>query len=333
MLALVVRGRALWLFGGLAVLTGCGVLQDPRTCEEPSPLHLQAPALLSATGLYADTGKVAGGVVSYRPRFELWSDGATKQRWAYLPPGAQIDTSDMDAWQFPKGTKLWKEFSSKGIRVETRFLYKIGDASEDWVALAYVWNADGTDAVATPAGRMDARGTTHDVPPARLCMGCHGGTASRVLGFSAIQLAHPESSRPTDMTLARLEREHRLSRPAPLAMPIPGDPTEQAALEYLHANCSHCHNAHRPAQSGERCFDPRKRFDLSLRVGELSSTWSTPVYRTAIGRIIAPGDPDRSALLERLEGDTVESRMPALGTETIDPNAVALFRRWIRELD
>ena len=51
---------------------------------------------------------------AYAPKFQLWSDSATKKRWIYLPPGSQIDTSDMDFWKFPVGTKVWKEFSAVG---------------------------------------------------------------------------------------------------------------------------------------------------------------------------------------------------------------------------
>ena len=44
-------------------------------------------------------------------------DRAAKRRWIQLPEGATIDTSDMDYWQFPVGTKLWKEFVRDGVRV------------------------------------------------------------------------------------------------------------------------------------------------------------------------------------------------------------------------
>src|SRR5262245_7866666 len=71
----------------------------------------RAPQRLSETGLFADIGRetLAPGVVAYAPRFQLWSDGAEKRRWLWLPPGTRIDTSDMDSWVFPVGTKLWKE--------------------------------------------------------------------------------------------------------------------------------------------------------------------------------------------------------------------------------
>ena len=86
------------------------------------------PPTLSATGLYADlgSGRIAPGVVGFTPQYPLWSDGSTKQRWVRLPPGARIDARHADAWDFPPGTRLWKEFSM-GRRVETRMIERLAD--------------------------------------------------------------------------------------------------------------------------------------------------------------------------------------------------------------
>ena len=81
------------------------------------------PERLSQTGLYADIAakQIAPGVLSFSPQYPLWSDGARKQRWIALPPGTSVDASDSDAWVFPVGTRLWKEFAFDR-RIETRFL-------------------------------------------------------------------------------------------------------------------------------------------------------------------------------------------------------------------
>src|SRR6187551_3736871 len=109
------------------------------------------PSLLSETGLFAGADEtLEEGVFAFTPQFELWSDGADKRRWIWLPPDTQIDSSDMDAWVFPHGTKLWKEFSRDGVRVETRLIQK--SATGSWSMVAYQWRADLSDAEAVPDG-------------------------------------------------------------------------------------------------------------------------------------------------------------------------------------
>ena len=85
----------------------------------PAPL----PQTLRETGLYADweSKRVADGNLPYSPQYPLWTDGAAKRRWIHLPAGKFIDARKPDAWEFPVGTKLWKEFSF-GRRVETRYI-------------------------------------------------------------------------------------------------------------------------------------------------------------------------------------------------------------------
>src|SRR3954451_12548637 len=120
------NARVILLFA-LLVLTGCASLPGYRRCAEVRLDDLaRLPKTLSDTGLFADpqNERLGPGVVAYRPQFELWSDGASKRRWIFVPEGARIDSTDMDAWLFPPGTKLWKEFTRDGVRVETRLLYK-----------------------------------------------------------------------------------------------------------------------------------------------------------------------------------------------------------------
>lgn len=312
-------------------LASCAHFRSWKRCDEV--VARDWPRRLSETGLYqnSNTHTLSAAVFSYRPRFELWSDGAQKRRWVYLPPDRQIDSSDMDAWHFPQGTKFWKEFVRDGVRVETRLLEKTGPGARDWRAISYVWSADGSDAIATPTGVQDARGTPHDVPAASACMGCHGGTRSRILGFSAIQLA--PSTTDHDVDLDRLSREQRLTSPPAFPPTIPGDTRTQRVLGYLHANCGHCHNQRRPATLGHRCFDPEQDFDLSLRTDMLATVFETPVYQTVVGELVLPGQPEDSPLLVRLRRHTIfRPRMPPLATQEVDGVAVAMIRDWIDAL-
>jgi hypothetical protein len=302
-------------------------------CGEVDASRLAAlPRRLSETGLYADiaTGQLAPGVVPFTPRFPLWSDGSEKQRWIRLPDGTQIDTSDPDEWVFPEGTKVWKQFSLGGVRLETRLLEKRGPTDADWIPLAYVWEADDADAVAAPLGELDAHHSDHDVPAAGECFGCHGGRRSFILGFSAVQL--PGVAAPGELDLRGLIQQGRLTSPPASAPVIPGNATEVAALGYLHGNCSHCHNQTRPAREGARCFDPRDSQDFTLAVAALASTASTPTYRTVVGQAVKPGDPDGSRLFELVSARGFFRQMPPFATEKVDSSAVANIRAWIEGL-
>ena len=80
------------------------------------------PKRLSATGLFVPgSTRLAAGVLAFSPQYPLWSDGTRKRRWIQLPPGASIDASRVDAWEFPVGTKVWKEFGY-GRAIETRMI-------------------------------------------------------------------------------------------------------------------------------------------------------------------------------------------------------------------
>src|SRR3569832_2252070 len=306
--------------------TGCGRYW---VCDLPDPDRTsELPQRLAETGLYADiaTGELATDVVASTPQFPLWSDGAAKRRWIWLPPGTQIDTDDQDDWKFPDGTKLWKEFSVAGIAIETRLIEKRGPADDDWIPISYVWNADASDAIAAPLGEIDARGTGHDVPAAGECIACHGGRRSFILGLSAIQLAPP--ARSGELDLAGLVAQGRVTHAPAGPVVVPGDATVVSALGYLHANCSHCHNATRPARDGARCFDPRNDLDFSLAVGALGSPAETATYRTVVGKAIVAGDPDASKVLELMGRRGFLRQMPPLATTQVDEAALATLSRW-----
>jgi hypothetical protein len=297
----------------------CPVADDSRVS------HL--PVRLSETGLYQRPGVIAEEVLAYRPAFELWADGADKQRYLRLPPGEVIDTSDMDAWAFPDGTQVWKEFSRGGRKLETRLIEKVAG---DWASVSYVWREDEADADAAATGYLDVRGTEHDAPGAGECVGCHGGRASFLLGVSAIQLSAPAG--PGEVDLEGLDRRGLVSNAPAAAFAIPGDQEERAALGYLHANCSHCHNRGRPARDMAPCLDPNNSMDLYLAVAELGSVEETATYRTVVGDQVVPGRPDRSRLVERANTRTLFYRMPPLGSETIDADGVAILERWIEDI-
>lgn len=321
------RRHAAFRVGLFVVALGLASCQRPWVCDEVDEQRTnRLPLRLSETGLFAsvESETLAAGVVAYRPRFSLWSDGSTKRRWFKLPPGSRIDTSDMDSWSFPVGTKFWKEFTRDGVRVETRLLQKVGP--DDWDAVAYAWRSDQREADAVPYGVIDSGGTPHDVPAANECNACHGGRRSFVLGFSAIGL----SSLPAgELDLDALVAANLLTTSPAGPIVVPGNDTQREALGYLHANCSHCHNARRPERNGARCYAPENALDFSLDVGALASPSDTATYRTAVGSVIEPGQPDSSRLFSRMSHRGGFRQMPPLATERVDSAGVALLTTWI----
>jgi hypothetical protein len=310
-------------------LSGCSGCARYRRCSAPPPAVIATlPRQLSETGLFASVGSstVAPGVRAYEPDYPLWSDGAEKRRWIALPEGESIDTSDPDDWSFPIGTKLWKEFSLEGRRVETRLLAKIGSGATDWAGAAYVWDAEQRDATLALEGVTDAHGLPYDVPKAADCQGCHGGRKSYVLGFSALQLADPG----LPLSLSDLNAEGRLSRPIERAPVITGDDVEQSALGYLHANCGHCHNRARPPRGeGPRCYDPERSLDFWLASDSPPSAGLANAVTSSVPRFVTPGDPDASRLIALVSRRNGFLHMPPLGSRRVDPDGVRTLRAWV----
>ena len=303
------------------------------------------PERLSDTGLYVagSTTQVRPGVLAFAPQYTLWSDGAAKQRWIALPPGSFIDASQPDAWQFPSGTKLWKEFSHAGRRVETRTIERLRDGS--WRYATYLWNDDGSAAVLAPARGSaalpvaQAPGGHYAVPSRTDCTGCHESAATPVLGFSALQLSAPRDAHSTGLLSALVERGLVRYLPSALVQQPPRiaarSSTERAALGYLHANCGHCHNrsgAGAPLRLtlAQSAADPEASRAAALAsVLGVEGRDRTPAWPEA-AHLIAPGEPARSTLALRMRSRDARLQMPPLGTDVADDEGLKLVERWIR---
>jgi len=297
-----------------------------------------APDRLSETGLYADTatGAFAPGVMAFKPRYELWSDDAAKRRWLWLPDREQIDTSDMDQWRFPVGTKAWKEFTRDGVRIETRLIEKASETQ--WLMIAYEWNAAQTEAFALPDGGADRAGTDHDIPSEMDCRSCHDGIEDRLAGVSAIQLNHDG----TGVTFEMLAQSGTLTATTSNKLAPPGDALVSDTLGYLHANCGNCHN---PLNVGRRPDGPQ--LVLWLDSDSLEAPEDTPTYRTTIERrtilapldgttarkLVATGSSAESLLWIRMDrrGENTGA-MPPLGSEVVHDVGTASVAAWIDQL-
>ncbi len=311
------------------------------------------PQRLSDTGLFV-TGSsriVDPRNRSYSPQYPLWADGARKSRWLLLPPGSRIDTRDIDAWEFPVGTRLWKEFAFGGRKVETRLIWR--SSSEEWAFASYLWNDQQTDAVLAPAEGVRraaeiAPGKWHAVPSRDDCRACHDN-GRIVLGVTALQLSddrdphapHAETVQPGMLSLHALAAEGLISDATALRGPaprIPGDARTRAALGYLTANCGHCHH------DGSRAATVRHpmrmpAFTTPAHVGTTirtllgqTTTWDLPHAAAGTTTLLRAGAPDASAIVARMRSRRPSTQMPPLGTVLPDRDAIDLVSQWIAAL-
>lgn len=305
--------------------------------EEPDdpPFIPAEPESLEEAGLYSDFDALAlaPGIRFYEPAFKLWSDGAFKERYLYLPKGTVIDASDPDEWIFPIGTRLYKTFSVKGRPVETRFLQKNDDG---WFMATYAWNATATATQRVTAGVRNALGTGYDIPEQYTCASCHRGAADRVLGFELIGLANEGAA---GLELSVLNAEGLLSPKLLGDYTVPGGELDKAALGWLHANCgTACHNDLYDSKGYWTGF--YMRLD-SQRLASVSATyaWQTGAYVTSdfqpggptLSRIF-PGDPARSAIYYRASRRGSTEQMPPYDTKLVDEEGLESLRAWIEGL-
>jgi hypothetical protein len=306
----------------LLALAACS---DPPTVPpDAEVLPSVMPDRLSETGLYTNVAAktLSPRLVEFTPANVLWSDGAEKHRWYQLPPGAVIDSTDMNHWRLPIGTKLFKEFASGGKRLETRLIWRVSDTGNreaDTLVGSFVWNDTETEATLAKDGAQNIRGTLHDAPAQDTCWRCHLGEPGHALGVSALQLGDVSG--------------------VPLSAPPPAGTTFAApnpALGYLHANCGHCHNP-----SGGAWADSHMIMRLDV---EERDAMANQIVQTTVGaeltqwidrgytyRIVA-GDPDQSAAFYRMTQRTMQVQMPPLATERTDDTGIELIRTWIQSL-
>lgn len=292
--------------------------------SEPPALD-SVPALLSQTGLYSATSTrtLAPNVQVFSPTYPLWSDAANKLRWVSLPEGAQVDTSDMDVWRLPIGTKLWKEFEHQGRVIETRYMAKFGPTEDDWIFIAYQWNAEQTDATPVPDGVQNADGAMHDIPSIASCKQCHNSQPMAALGFSALQLSHAGPG----LTLDTLASSGRLTVAPTSPLAIPGDPTSAQALGYLHGNCGSCHHAGATQNFGV----PETKVVFWQSANQLNTLAETTTYVNLVTN--TQGDLTRLQHgLTRMKQRDPLLQMPPLGTEVVDLQGVALVEAWLTQL-
>ena len=260
----------------------------------------------------------------------------------WIPKGRKASVAADGGIAFPVGSIIVKSFGwpdvNGGRPVETRLLIHRG---EGWVALPYIWDADGKDATLALGGRRVAvsfkspDGETHDiryaVPNKNQCKECHSLSGEIVpIGPKARNFILPAGA--TDYW-----RGITFDKPAALkpVMPQWDDPKSGSVADraraYLDVNCAHCHN---PAGSASNSGLFLRWTDDPAGVNYGIGKRPTAAGRGSGGMdfAVAPGDPDHSFLIYRLESTDPGIAMPEVGRSTVHKEGAALLRQWIAEM-
>ena len=296
---------------------------------------------LSEYGFFLDrAGRVPDKrVIAYELNTPLWSDGAEKLRYIYMPDGKVLsDPDDGGLLDLPVGSAIIKTFASGEGEdqryIETRLLLHRADG---WLALPYKWNEEQTEATLALVGarmeltRPDGETISYQIPNKNQCKNCHQisdvvtpiGPKSRNLSTGWIQ-AQVDAGRLSALPAVHDTVPH-WGRRATLS------DIEALARGYLDVNCAHCHQPGGSASNSG--LDLRWEQDDPHAIGIAKPP--VAAGRGAGGHkvSIAPGDPDASILVYRMSSTEPGVAMPELGRSTNDPDGIAVVREWIAGME
>ncbi|MEO1044254.1 MAG: SO2930 family diheme c-type cytochrome [Pseudomonadota bacterium] len=342
--------RLLVGLSGLALIAAyapvaMGPVQDAAIVEKGFPKKL------SDYGFFADLPKQVpvDSVRPYTLNAALFSDKAEKRRFLYVPEGQPVSFAERDGLlELPVGSALIKTFgydNADGVfePIETRLLLHRADG---WLALPYIWDADGMDAtlkvtggrfdIDAPVGPAGARQIfTYSVPNKNQCKGCHERDGEVTpIGPKLRNLDNgmaDESNQIGRWQQAGLLPDILPDYPVMPRFDSDSAPIGTRARAYLDINCAHCHNRQGPASNSGLYLSYQESDNTALGL------YKRPV---AAGRgsgghefAVHPGHPDSSIMLYRMSTTEPGIAMPELGRSMNDEQGVALIREWIASLE
>jgi uncharacterized repeat protein (TIGR03806 family) len=335
----------------------------PPFLNMPTTYNSALPPLLSETGVYSDTPSrtPACGLIAYSLNSPLWTDGAVKTYYLAVPNNGEVITPDeqirlhpTNSWTFPAGTVFVKNFdltvdetnpTVPRRRLETQILVR--DTNGSVYGVTYKWRADSSDADLLANGLSEDIIVTNEtgirtqtwtyLSPAD-CLTCHTPMAGYVLGVNTRQLNGNFTYPATGVIDNQIRTLNRLGLFSPAineaiianlpklsALTNSGASVEERARSYLDANCAQCH---RPGGIGN--FDAR--YDTPLDKQHIVNYPASFSLGYSNACIIMPKDFLRSVIQDRMNTNTMTIKMPPLGRNVIDTNAVNLIRDWINSL-
>ncbi|MEL6369130.1 MAG: SO2930 family diheme c-type cytochrome [Pseudomonadota bacterium] len=362
----------------VALLVACGRGSAPRPSPTPTFHESGFPQKLSDWGVISVADghlRLSDRVFPYDLATPLFSDYAQKLRTVWLPPETSATFRAEGDFEFPIGTIITKTFyygqtsngavsdeqvqlTTAGLAldktrlIETRLMVH---RAEGWVAIPYIWDADGKDASLARTGALfplslrrdgesseEAAEFTYLVPNQNQCAGCHATNNTdrtlRPIGMKARHLNKTSSFQPAfnqlDLWLlaGALTSDEEIDATGLYANVNWSDaslPLNDRARSYLDINCSHCHSPVGPADTSGLNLEPDAE-GAALGLCKLTIAAGSGAGGRPYG--IVPGEPDESILVYRLETDEPAAMMPELGRALVHHEGAALIREWVTNL-
>jgi uncharacterized repeat protein (TIGR03806 family) len=310
------------------------------------------PQSLAETGVFLDLASLTPntGVVPYSINTPFWSDGAIKRRWFSVPELEQKLVFALSGnWGLPSGTVWIKHFDlelkqgdpESTRRLETRLIVK---NDEGVYGVTYRWDEAQENAFLIPEeGRdetfvVEKNGVLFEqvwrYPSRGECLNCHTKQGGEALGFNTAQLNqnHRFGDADENQILAYsragyftgLVDSDSLGERA-VALDDDTESLTERVESYLASNCSQCHQ---PGGTSIGLWDARMEIGLE-ESGIIGGALANPSIHSG-RRVVVPGDPGASELLRRISSLGTE-RMPPLGSNVLDQEAIDLVRDWITQ--
>tara|TARA_R110001606_G_scaffold56104_5_gene136128 strand:- start:39 stop:1049 length:1011 start_codon:yes stop_codon:yes gene_type:complete len=334
-----------WLVSACAILVlafSAGA-REPAGVADGVILSDGLPRVLSDYRFFKDVSgwQPNERVVPYQLNMPLFSDYAEKYRFIYVPEGQQAKANGDGLLDFPVGSALIKSFGyerdGKPMLLETRVLLHRADG---WLALPYVWNEDQTEARLKVAGERIAvrftdpsgqeRSINYAVPNKNQCKECHAlSGAVTPIGPKARNLTH-------DGQLAEFAKLGLIDQNPKVEYRVPVWGETSATLNdrargYLDVNCAHCHNINGSASNSGLFLTYEE--SIPVRIGILKRPVAAGRGSGTHDFDIAPGDPDGSIMIYRLNSLEAGISMPEVGRSVVHDEGVALLSQWIAEME
>lgn len=295
------------------------------------------PRTLSEYGFFLDAAgrNPDARVIPYALNTALYSDGADKLRYIFLPDGETMTATDEGGLlDLPVGSAIIKTFAfgegEDQRYIETRLLLHRADG---WLALPYKWNEDQTEAKLALVGarmeleRPDGQVISYQIPNKNQCKQCH-------VKDSTVTPIGPKSRNLSKGWLSAQMQAGRLK-----AMPAVHDTVphweerreisdlDALARGYLDVNCAHCHQPGGSASNSglDLRWEQDEAHAIGIRKPPVAAGRGAGGHKVSI----APGNPDASILVHRMSSTEPGVAMPELGRSTNDPEGIAVIRRWV----